>query len=275
MLGLLPPSENDNNGSVWSSSDAAASSARKRKRSSAAATAPTRSLPSRRCARVRSIVALDGDGDDDVDAALRGRVVDGVSKRRMVSSIAGRVDDYDRDDYDDLESLPSPVPITRVLRPQPHQAELDEAHLRGYLRTRRSRRGRPRRGEYVYGCDEACARCGGGWRFDHNSGAGIDEDEDDDDDVGERTRLIRCKDCRGAFHVGCMLVHGGDDSTDADVCDGGDGKGRDGERTTTDAETNVDVDGGANADATTMAKPPPASPQLLLLSSSVDAQYLW
>jgi hypothetical protein len=246
MLGLLPPSENDNNDSAWSSSDAAAASARKRKRSSAVATAPTRSLPRRRCARVRSLVAVDG--DDDVDVAFQGRVEDGVSKRRMVSSAGGRVDDYDRNDYDDLESLPSPVPVTRVLRPQPHQAELDEAHLSHHLRTRRSRRGRPRRGEYVYGCDEACARCGGGWRFDNICGAGIDEDEDNN--VGERTRLIRCKDCRGAFHVGCMLVHGGDDAADVDVFDGGDGEGRDGERATTaDTETNVVVDGGANVDA--------------------------
>ena len=30
----------------------------------------------------------------------------------------------------------------------------------------------------------------------------------DDGDIEECTRLIRCKDCRGAFHLECMKSHG-------------------------------------------------------------------
>jgi hypothetical protein len=36
------------------------------------------------------------------------------------------------DDDEDVEFLPSLMPITRVLRPQPHQAELDESYLHSY-----------------------------------------------------------------------------------------------------------------------------------------------
>ena len=36
------------------------------------------------------------------------------------------------DDDEDVEFLPSLTPITRVLRPQPHQAELDKSCLHSY-----------------------------------------------------------------------------------------------------------------------------------------------
>jgi hypothetical protein len=48
---------------------------------------------------------------------------------------------YNDDIEYDNESLPSPVHILRTLLTQPHQAVLDELHLSGYLRTRRTRWG--------------------------------------------------------------------------------------------------------------------------------------
>ncbi len=45
---------------------------------------------------------------------------------------------------------------------------------------RRERRGRPRKEDYVYVCEEVCAHCGGEWRLD-----GGEEEEEVD------TRLIR------------------------------------------------------------------------------------
>jgi hypothetical protein len=142
--------------------------------------------------------------------------------------------------YNECESdeessvMPSPIPIIRTLRPQSHQKVLDEQHLKIYMRTRRMRRGRPRREEYQYKCEEQCVTCGGGWMFDNsirkdddgdgnfeNIGNNDDNDDvdshdednsvdehDQDEDIEERTRLIRCKDCRGAFHLECMLAHG-------------------------------------------------------------------
>lgn len=140
---------------------------------------------------------------------------------------------YDSDD----ESLPpTPIELTRKLKPQSHQKDFGEAKAH-YLKQRRKSRGRPKRGEYVYLCDEVCGRCGGGWgeivakRCEKKSGVedygcldGMETvvegkeavvegevskpkfiDFDDEDDEG---RLLRCKDCRGAFHPQCMGIHG-------------------------------------------------------------------
>lgn len=166
---------------------AASTSSRKRKGSSLALPPPLprRSLPRRHCSKHRH--------DDD--------------------------DCSDDDDDDDASSImPSPIPITRTLRPQSHQRILNEHHIKEYMRTRRIRRGRPRREEYEYKCEENCTTCGGGWIFDNQKGNfrtvndhdGNDcpSDDDSNDEIEERTRLIRCKDCREAFHLECMLIHG-------------------------------------------------------------------
>ncbi len=44
-------------------------------------------------------------------------------------------------------------------------------------------------------CDERSTHCDSKWKFDSK------EEE-------ERTRLIRCKNCRAESHLSCMLVHG-------------------------------------------------------------------
>lgn len=122
----------------------------------------------------------------------------------------------DNDDNDDGYESPQPSPIQpkRVLTLQPHQMEVDEAeaHLPVYKRTRRERRGRPRLEDYTYVCEEVCSQCGGEWKLN-----GDNEEEE------EETRLFRCKDCRGAFHMQCMLVHGksGDDEAKDDDASGG------------------------------------------------------
>jgi hypothetical protein len=126
----------------------------------------------------------------------------------------------DNDDNNDgYESPPpSPIELKRVLTLQPHQMEVDEAeaHLPVYKRTRRERRGRPRLEDYTYVCDEICSHCGGEWKLN-----GDNEEEE------EETRLFRCKDCRGAFHMQCMLVHGKTDDDEVkehgedDVASGG------------------------------------------------------
>ena len=203
-LGLLRTEEK---GSTQAITKAAASSSSRKRKDSSLLPPPRRSLPRRRCSMLKRT-------DSDV-----------------------RTSDHDDDDIDDdYSAMPSPIPITRTLRPQSHQKLLNEQHLKEYMRTRRVRRGRPRREEYEYKCEEQCAHCGGGWIFDNEmkrTDRSMEEDDDDDDvvnlenidtscdgadvdnryandnvDIEERTRLIRCKDCRGAFHLDCMLIHG-------------------------------------------------------------------
>mmetsp|Transcript_18660 Transcript_18660/g.27649 ORF Transcript_18660/g.27649 Transcript_18660/m.27649 type:complete len:178 (+) Transcript_18660:171-704(+) len=79
---------------------------------------------------------------------------------------------------------------------QPHQAAVVAVNNEDVQCPRRERRGRPRLEDYVYVCDEVCGHCGGEWKLDG------------DEDAEEETRLIRCKDCRGAFHLDCMMLHG-------------------------------------------------------------------
>lgn len=216
MLGLLPLDDAERR-----KQPATTSTKRKRDQS---AFIPRRSLPRRRCAKIRHLPST-----SPTTAAIvpsRQRVsTDAVSHRKAAAVVASSAvpaggttifDDYDNhnndDDDDENESVPSPVPITRTLKPQPHQATVDESHLQAYLKTRRVRRGRPKREEYDYGCDEVCAHCGGEWQFNNDyclrPGSTCLTLAADDGDIEDRTRLIRCKDCRGAFHLECMRIHG-------------------------------------------------------------------
>jgi len=172
---------------------------RKKKKTVVAAPLPRRSLPPRRCAKLKRKKSTIARSSSSIPFRERGSV--GSS---MIESEC----DYDSDEF---SLTASPIKIRRTLRPQPHQEQLDENHLKHYLKTRRARRGRPKREEYVYACDERCKECGGEWKFDNNTGENDENDEFgvyDGGDLEERTRLIRCKDCRGAFHLSCMLVHG-------------------------------------------------------------------
>jgi len=97
--------------------------------------------------------------------------------------------------------------------------------LKHYHKTRQVRRGRPKREEYLYSCNVVCKGCSGGWQFDNDTDADkenrVNEGGGGDyEDLEEKTRLIRCKDCRGAFHLSCMMVHG----KKRDVNDGQDGQ---------------------------------------------------
>ena len=74
------------------------------------------------------------------------------------------------------------------------------------------KRGRPKREEYEYVCNDSCKLCGGGWVLNDSN----------NEDVEEETRLIRCKDCRGAFHLKCMLAKDIDNSGDGDEGGSGD-----------------------------------------------------
>ena len=215
MLGLLPL---DNADDKRRKQPTTTSTKRKRDQS---AFIPRRSLPRRRCAKIRHLPSA-----SPTTAAIvpsRRRVAtDAVSHRKAAAVVAAVpaggttiFDDYDNhhhNDVDENESVPSPVPITRTLKPQPHQATVDESHVQAYLKTRRVRRGRPKREEYDYGCDEVCAHCGGEWQFNNDyclrPGSTCLTLAADDGDIEERTRLIRCKDCRGAFHLECMRSHG-------------------------------------------------------------------
>ena len=72
----------------------------------------------------------------------------------------------------------SPILPKRILTLQPHQAAaLDNEDV--LQCPRRERRGRPRREDYIYECDEVCVHCGGEWKLDG------------DEDTVEETRLIR------------------------------------------------------------------------------------
>lgn len=139
-----------------------------------------------------------------------------LPKRSCATRRTSTDSENDDDDNDGYESPPpSPIQPKRVLTLQPHQMEVDEAeaHLPVYKRTRRERRGRPRLEDYTYVCEEVCSHCGGEWKLN-----GDNEEEE------EETRLFRCKDCRGAFHMQCMLVHGksnDDDEVKDDDASGG------------------------------------------------------
>lgn len=195
---------------------------KKKKKPASKAPVPRRSLPPRRSKRKRS--SMDPGVASDAPKKKRGPSPGprAPSTRSPAPSVRSRFEvvEYDSDE----SSHASPVRVRRTLRPQPHQAALDEGHLKHYLKTRRSRRGRPKREEYVYACDEVCRECGGEWRF-NDAGGGCSQgevegiDTDDLDELEERTRLIRCKDCRGAFHLGCMLIHGKKDARQGE--DGG------------------------------------------------------
>ncbi len=135
-----------------------------------------------------------------------------LPKRSCAARRTSSDTENDNDDNNVYESPPpSPIQPKRVLTLQPHQMEVDEAesHLPVYKRTRRERRGRPRLEDYVYVCEEVCSHCGGEWKLNG------DNEEEEEEEEEEQTRLFRCKDCRGAFHMQCMLIHGKSDDDEA------------------------------------------------------------
>jgi len=215
----------------FASNDSSTSSGQRqprKRRQSSAPPIPRRSLPRRRCAKLKRL-SLNEDDHEDGDTTTNNNGYES----------------------DESSMAPSPVKIQRTLCPQPHQEVLDENHLMQYQRTRRSRRGRPKREEYVYKCDEVCKECGGEWTFDI-----------DDEEVEERTRLLRCKDCKGAFHVGCMLIHGKKENDE----DGGDEEKEKGDAEE-DGKVKADVDGEEEdgkvvaADSDTLLEPPTRDPK--------------
>jgi len=149
-----------------------------------------RSLPRRKCAKLSILLGSSNENNTSND----------INK--------AKTNGYESDES---SMAPSPIKITRILHPQPHQKTLEqqETNLKQYKRTRRMKRGRPKREEYEYVCNESCKLCGGGWILNDSSNS--------NENVEEETRLIRCKDCRGAFHLKCMLAKDSDNgSGDAD-----------------------------------------------------------
>jgi len=153
-----------------------------------------RSLPRRKCAKLSLLLGSNNNNEN--------------SMSNDINNNNNATNGYESDES---SIAPSPIKITRILHPQPHQKTLEqqETNLKQYKRTRRMKRGRPKREEYEYVCNESCKLCGGGWVLNDSS-------SNEDENAEEETRLIRCKDCRGAFHLKCMLAKDNDDSGDGD-----------------------------------------------------------
>ena len=131
------------------------------------------------------------------------------------------VDEYSTDEDDDDDSLPSsPIVLSKIIKPQSHQKDFHD-DKKFYLKQRRNRRGRPKREEYVYVCEEKCGHCFGGWGeiLEITSGAKREDDAGDEEEKtlvpidveflhNEEKKLVRCKDCREAYHPGCMRANG-------------------------------------------------------------------
>ncbi|KAL7491650.1 hypothetical protein ACHAWT_001677, partial [Skeletonema menzelii] len=125
---------------------------------------------------------------EDITKPLQRRI---LPKRHCTTSRCSN--GYSSDEESSVAA--SPILPKRILTLQPHQAAaLDNETV--LQCPRRARRGRPRREDYFYEVDEVCVHCGGEWNLDG------------DEDTEEETRLIRCKGCRGAFHLDCMMLHG-------------------------------------------------------------------
>lgn len=76
----------------------------------------------------------------------------------------------------------SPILPKRILTLQPHQAAAlnnDNNDNVTQCVPRREKRGRPRKEEFVYECDEVCGHCGGEWKLDGG------------EELEKETRLIR------------------------------------------------------------------------------------
>jgi len=146
-----------------------------------------RSLPRRKCAKLSLLLSSNNNENSTTDTNNN------------------KTNGYESDES---STAPSPIQITRILHPQPHQKksleQQEETNLKQYKRTRRMKRGRPKREEYEYVCNESCKLCGGSWILN------------EDENVEEETRLIRCKDCRGAFHLKCMLAKDSDSVDEGD-----------------------------------------------------------
>eukprot|EP00956_Cyclotella_meneghiniana_P001178 scaffold1327_cov65-Cyclotella_meneghiniana.AAC.17 len=234
QLGLLVPSTNNNNSSQGESQQSAFTAtlfssqqssrgrpkgkpSKKRDRS----LEPTRHLPKRRAKIQKKF-------DPSFEKKEQPKPKRKYTKRRYdavvpSSSFANAYEDYSSDD----DSMPpTPIQLSKIIKPQSHQKDFHE-DKKFYLKQRRKRRGRPKREEYVYVCDEHCGYCGGGWGdiVDVGTkGKKIQHDVLIDDngvkkvvpiDVGllddDTSKLVRCKDCREAFHPGCMKMHGAEE----------------------------------------------------------------
>jgi len=150
-----------------------------------------RSLPRRKCAKLSLLLGSNNENSTTTNMNYNNNNTNGYES-------------------DESSTAPSPIQITRILHPQPHQKksleQQQETNLKQYKRTRRMKRGRPKREEYEYVCNESCKLCGGGWVLNDSS-------SNNDENVEEETRLIRCKDCRGAFHLKCMLAKDSDNNS--------------------------------------------------------------
>ena len=143
---------------------------------------------------------------------------------------------------DESSIAPSPIKITRILHPQPHQKksleQQEETNVKQYKRTRRMKRGRPKREEYEYVCNDSCKVCGGGWILNDSNSENLEEE----------TRLIRCKECRGAFHLKCMLAKDNDSGDDKGRSGDDDNKNEDEEDEDRKMPASVSNDNNANVD---------------------------
>ena len=112
----------------------------------------------------------------------------------------------------------SPITLSKIIKPQEHQTDFHD-DKKFYLKKRRSRRGRPKRDEYAYVCDEKCSWCGGAWgkvvdvaKDGKNAESETDEKKLEPIDLAflddDEAKLVRCKDCREAFHPSCMKLNG-------------------------------------------------------------------
>lgn len=134
-----------------------------------------------------------------------------------------------QDDYSDDDSMPpTPIQLSKIIKPQSHQKDFHD-DKKFYLKQRRNRRGRPKREEYIYVCEEECCYCGGGWGEVRDVALGGVEMKDEekekkvvsidmellDDDTA---KLVRCKDCRMAFHPGCLKLNGVDCGREQVAC---------------------------------------------------------
>jgi hypothetical protein len=130
------------------------------------------------------------------------------------------VDGEKDDGYSSDGTVPaSPITLSKIIKPQEHQDDFHD-DKKFYLKKRRSRRGRPKRDEYIYVCDEKCSYCYGPWGEILANGETNQEERVDDErklepiDIelldNDEVRLVRCKDCRMAFHPACMRMNGGE-----------------------------------------------------------------
>ena len=123
-----------------------------------------RSLP-RRNAKLRRFVPGAGDYSNDYNSANSMMLGNNNSFHNSNNNI--------HYDSDESSQPPSPIKIQRILHPQPHQqvglSQNNNNEGGGgqlVLGTRRIKRGRPKKHEYSYKCNEICVECNGEWILD-------------------------------------------------------------------------------------------------------------